>query len=157
IRKGTTPPVILLLGPEAYHRQHVKAALIATVAADAVSQHDLSEMTLAEAIDDARSLSLFASERVIWVVNAEAALPRGRSEEDGDSDSAAGASGDAAPLHAYLKDPTPGVVVVFEAARFDFEGDDKRKQERVRKFYSAIPDVVELRRFTSQEARAETE
>ena len=51
----------------------------------------------------------------------------------------AGPPADAAPLAAYLKDPTPGVVLVFEASRFDFEGDDKRKQERVRKFYSRHP------------------
>jgi DNA polymerase-3 subunit delta len=49
------------------------------------------------------------------------------------------------------------VVLVFEAIRFDFEGDDKRKQERVRKFYSAIHDLVELRRFAAHEARAEAE
>jgi DNA polymerase-3 subunit delta len=49
------------------------------------------------------------------------------------------------------------VVLVIEAIRFDFEGDDKRKQERVRKFFGAIPDVVELRRFSVQDARAETE
>ena len=46
--------------------------------ADAVSQHDLAELTLAEILDDARSLSLFASERLIWIVNAELALPRAR-------------------------------------------------------------------------------
>ena len=61
------------------------------------------------------------------------------------------------PLDEYLKDPTPGVVLVFEAIRFDFEGDDKRKQERVRKFYAAIRDVVELRRFSVHEARQEAE
>ncbi|MEI9975350.1 MAG: hypothetical protein WDO73_26775 [Ignavibacteriota bacterium] len=35
-----------------------------------------------------------------------------------------GSAGDAALLAGYLKDPTPGVAVVFEANRFDFEGDD---------------------------------
>ena len=33
---------------------------------DAVHQHDLTEMSLAEVMDDARALSLFASERLIW-------------------------------------------------------------------------------------------
>ena len=66
-------------------------------------------------------------------------------------------AGDPSALAAYLKDPTPGATLVFEAARFDFEGDDKRKQERVRKFYAAISDVVELRRYSSHEARAEAE
>ena len=48
-------------------------------------------------------------------------------------------------------------MLVFEAVRFDFEGDDKRKLERAAKFYSAIPDVVELRRFAAHEARREAE
>ena len=159
VKKGTVPPATLLLGPEAYERRRIKEALLATVPADAVSQHDLRELTLAEILDDARALSLFAPERLIWVVNAELALPRGRvadEEEESDSPAAAGA-GDAAPLAAYLKDPTPGVTLVFEAIRHDFEGDDKRKQDRVRKFYSAILDVVELQKYSPQEARAEAE
>src|SRR3954454_24033412 len=133
IKKGTIPPATLLLGTEAYERRRIKDALLATVPEDAVSQHDLMELTLAEVLDDARSLSLFAAERVIWVVNAEAALPRGRAaaaEDEGDGESS---GGDVAPLVAYMKDPTPGVNIVFEAIRFDFEGEDKRKQDRVRK------------------------
>ena len=104
-------------------------------------------------MDDARALSLFAAERLIWVANAEASVAprplrrRGRGA----------AAGDPSPLIAYLKDPTPGATLVFEAARFDFEGDDKRKQERVRKFYARISEVVELRRYSSQEAHAEAE
>ncbi len=159
VKKGTVPPATLLLGPEAYERRRIKDALLGTVPADAVSQHDLAEITLSEILDDARALSLFAAERVIWIVNAELALPRGRAaadDEEGDSAGTAGA-GDAVPLAAYLKDPTPGVTLVFEAIRYDFEGEDKRKQDRVRKFYSAIPDVVELQKYSPQEARGEAE
>jgi len=159
IKKGDTPPAILMLGPEAYERRRLKEALLATVAPDAVAHHDLAEVSLAEVVDDARALSLFASERVIWVVNAEAALPKGRAaaaeEEDGESGGSASA-GDS-PLPAYMKDPSPGVTLVFEAIRYDFEGDDKRKQDRVRKFYAAIRDVVELQRFAVHEARREAE
>src|ERR1035437_7480582 len=152
LKKGA-PPAVLLLGPEAYERRRIKEALMAVFPEGAVTQHDLSEMALAEALDDARSLSLFAAERLVWVVNAEAALPRPRSEdEEGEA-----AAGDPSPLAAYMKDPTPGLALVFEAARFDFEGDDKRKQERVRKFYGAVPEVVELRRYSSQDARSEAE
>ncbi len=162
IQKGTVPPATLLLGPEAYERRRIKDAFLASAPEGSVTQHDLSELTLAEIVDDARALSLFASERLIWVVNAELALPRGRAaaaeEEDGEGEGgAAGGSGDGASLAAYLKDPTPGVTLVFEAIRFDFEGDDKRKQERVRKFYAAIPDVVELHKYSVQDARAEAE
>lgn len=156
IKRNDLPPAVLLLGPEAYERRRIKDALFATVPQDAIAQHDLMEVDLAEILDDARSLSLFASERLIWVVNAEAALPRGRAAAEEDEGEATG-SGDAAVLNEYLKSPTPGVVIVLEAIRFDFEGDDKRKQDRVRKFYAAIHDVVELRRFSSHEARQEAE
>jgi len=155
-KKGAPPPAVLLLGPEAYERRRVKEALTAGYAPDAIAQHDLTELTLAEALDDARSLSLFASERLIWVVNGEAALPKGKAAAAEDDDGEGG-SGDAGPLVEYMKNPTPGVMVVIEAIRFDFEGEEKRRQDRVRKFYAAIPDVVELRRFSAHEARQEAE
>jgi DNA polymerase-3 subunit delta len=161
IKKGSLPAATLLLGPEAYERRRLKDALLAMYPPDAVSQHDLAERTVAEVVDDARALSLFASERLIWVVNAEAALPRGKAaaaaeEEDGESVGSGAAGGDGT-LAEYLKDPTPGVALVVEASRFDFEGDDKRKQDRVRKFYSVITDVVELRPFAAHDARREAE
>ena len=154
IRKTSLPPAVLLLGPEAYERGRILAALAAQYPPEAMTQHDLMEVSLAEILDDARALSLFASERLIRVVNAEAALPRGKAAAEDDAGEGAGDSG---PLEDYVRDPTPGATLVFEAIRFDFEGDDKRRQERVRKFYASIPDVVELRRFSSQEARQEAE
>ena len=157
-KKREFPPAVLLLGPEAYERRRIKEAMTAAFAEGAVAQLDLAEVSLAAIVDDARALSLFASDRLIWVVNAEAALPKtAKSTEDDDDGESGTAGGDAAPLAAYLKDPTPGVVLVFEAIRFDFEGEDKRKLDRVRKFYSALHDVVELRRFAAHEARAEAE
>ena len=155
LKKRDIPAAVLLLGPEAYERRRIKEGFTAVFPEDSISRHDLAELSLVQILDDARALSLFAAERLIWVANAEAALPRGRSGDD-ESESAGSAS-DASFLAAYMRDPTPGVALVFEAARFDFEGDDKRKQERVRKFYGAIPDLVELRRFPSHEARAEAE
>ena len=158
ISKSTTPPAVLLLGPEAYQRARIRDALFATVPEEAVTRHDLSQMSLAEVVDDARSLSLFAAERVIWVSNAERALPKGKSSDDEeDGESGASSSGDAAPLAAYLRDPTPGVTLVFEAIRFDFEGEYKRRQDRVRKFYAAIPDVVELHKYSIHEAHQEAQ
>jgi DNA polymerase III subunit delta len=154
LKKAPPPAATLLLGPEAYERRRVKDALMTAFPEGSITQHDLTEISLAEALDDARSLSLFASERLIWVLNAEAVLPRGKAAaaEDEEND---GPAGDAAPLAAYMRDPTPGVSIVFEAVRFDFEGDDKRKLDRVRKFYAPIPDVIELRRFESYQARRE--
>ncbi len=155
VQKRPLPPLILLLGPEAYQRLRIKHALLSAFPEDSVSRHDLTETSLAEVMDDARSLSLFSSDRLMWVANAEAALPRGRAAEE-DADEGAPA-GNAAPLNDYAKDPTPGVVLIFEAIRFDFEGEDKRRQDRVRKFYAAVPEVVELRRFSNEDARHEAE
>ena len=43
--------------------------------------------------------------------------------------------------------------MVFECSRYEFSGDDKAKLDRVVKFYSAIPDVVEFRPFTPESLR----
>src|SRR5947209_18348557 len=99
--KRGAPPATLLLGPEAYERRRIKEAMIAALPPDAITQHDLAEIGLAEVIDDARALSLFASERLIWVTNAELVLPRGKAasaeEVDGEPGGPVG-SGDGDPL-----------------------------------------------------------
>ena len=81
MERGEIASAYLFLGPEAYQRRRARAALLkaalgAAGPENAVTQYDLAETPLAEAIDDARALSLFASERVIFAGNAEAALPR---------------------------------------------------------------------------------
>jgi DNA polymerase III subunit delta len=162
IERRNIAPAYLFLGPESYHRRRARQALLQAALQAAlgdatreneVTQYDLGETSLAEVIDDARALSLFASERVIFAGNAEAALPRTRVEEDAEEGD--GAAGSADILSVYMKNPTPGVVLVFDAPRFDFEGDDKRKQDRVRKFYAAVGEPVEFKRASIDEARRE--
>ena len=75
-KKREFPPMVLLLGQEAYERRRIKEAMTAAFAEGAVAQLDLNELSLAAVLDDARALSLFASERLVWVVNAEAVLPK---------------------------------------------------------------------------------
>jgi DNA polymerase III subunit delta len=157
VKRGEIPPVCLFLGQEGYNRKRCREAVIAA-AGVAPETFDAAENSLAGIIDDARAMSLFASERLMFVVNAEAAMPRQeRSSYAGPSD--AGPSdenaGDASVLEAYIKDPTPGVTLIFEASRFDFDGDDKTKNERTRKFYGAIANTVDFRRFSTDEARME--
>jgi DNA polymerase-3 subunit delta len=159
VKRSEIPTVCLFLGQEAYNRKRCRTALLAASPAE-MEQVDAAEASLAAIIDDARAMSLFASERLIFVVNAEVAMPRaGRgaasSDEDQGDEVSAGSSGDAAILEAYVKSPTPGLTLVFEATRWDFDGDDKTKNDRVRKFYGAIKDVVEFRRFSPDEARGE--
>ncbi len=149
IAKQPPAPVYLFAGPEAYARARCRAALVERVLApedraEGVSHVDLSETTLPAVIDDARSLSLFARDRVMWVSSAETALPKRMGS---------GEDGDASVVADYLRHPTPGTVLVFESSRFGFEGEDKARIDRLLKFYSAIPDVVEFRPYAPEAAR----
>ena len=150
----------MFIGPETYRRGPCRQALIekalpADEREEGYVRHDLDSMSLNDVIDDARSMSLFAGSRLIWVSSAELALPRGRAaaaataEEEED---AAPKAGGADSLAAYCKDPTPGTVLVLDSHRWDFEGEDKAKTDRLRKFYSAIQAVVEFAKLTRQDA-----
>jgi DNA polymerase-3 subunit delta len=114
-------------------------------------RHDLDELSLAEVIDDARSMSLFAGNRLIWIGGAESALPRGRAAAADEEPAAAAAA--TAALASYCEDPTPGTTLVFDARRWDFDGEDKPRLERLVKFYAPIRNVVEFARFSPQEAK----
>ncbi len=150
IEKQAPKPVYLFLGPEAYMRRACRQALVERVLPpeereSGLTRHDLDEAPLAAVLDDARSFSLFASRRLMWISGAEAALPKRLTAEEGPG---------AAALAAYVRDPTPGTVLVFDVLRYDFDGDDKPKIERVQKFYSSVPDPVEFRPFTQDASRS---
>lgn len=150
IQKGPPAPVYLFVGPELYQLGLCRHALVDRFLApedreNGLSRHDLESTSLTEILDDARSMSLFAPQRVIWVAGAEGALPRGRASSE-DSEAAAG-------LGAYMQDPTPGTVLVFVSSRYDFDGEERAKMERVQKFYSSIREVVEFRPYTMESAR----
>lgn len=157
IQKQPLQAAYLFLGQESYGRRLCKEALInralpSESRGEGFVQFDLENAELLQILDDARSLSLFATERVIWVSSAELALPRrltaGNDEEGSDTNSSE------SQFQAYLKEPTPGTVLVFECSRYDFIGDDRPKVERVQKFYSHIPVTVEFRQFTPESSRS---
>lgn len=157
LKKNGPGPAYLFLGPEAYQRERCRKALLDAVLQgeerdQGLTRHDLDEVTLAEALDDARSMSLFASNRVIWIASAEAALPRGRSKAS-DDDHEDG-KGDPSELATYLASPTPGTTLVIESSRYEFEGEDKARMDRVQKHYASVRDQVEFRPFDPSEARA---
>jgi DNA polymerase-3 subunit delta len=165
LKKSGPAPAYLFLGSEAYQRERCRRALVDAMLPpeereNGFTRHDLDQTPLASALDDARSLSLFASRRVIWLGSAEAALPRGRaaaSAVTSGDDEEAPTGGDAADLAAYLREPTPDTVLVIEASRYDFEGEDKPKLERVQKFYAAVQAQVEFKRLSPEVARSMTQ
>src|ERR1700733_6013867 len=103
VSKKGPESVYLFIGPESYSRERFRKALTKAALAGlaeeeregAFTRHDLDQVPLASALDDARSLSLFATRRLIWLARAESALPRGRSAEPEEE---TGASGNAAAL-----------------------------------------------------------
>ena len=157
ITKQPPAPAYLFLGQEGYQRRVCRDALINRVLPgeariDGLTTIDLDGGSIANAIDDARSMSLFATDRVVWVGSAELALPR-RLTAASDEEDEGGEKSQETALTDYLRSPTPGTVLVFECSRYDFAGDDRPKLERVQKFYAAIPNVVEFRQYTPEASR----
>lgn len=153
INKDRPAPAYLFLGQEGYQRRLCKEALIRRVLpegnSDGLTQTDLESSTLSQVLDDARSLSLFSSDRLIWICSAELALPRRMNADDGEETGKPSESG----LSEYLERATPGTILVFECSRYDFGGEDRTKLERVEKYYSAVPVTVEFRQFTPESSR----
>ena len=152
LQKQKAPALCLFLGPDAYMRTLCKEALIALVLPtpedreSGWSRWDLTEVSVAQVLDDAASMSLFATRRLIWVAGAEAVVPKGRSKQDEDSNGSK-------ELAAYLNNPTPDTTIVFDCSRYDFDGDDKTKVENLRKFFASLKAQVEFPRFTPDAAR----
>jgi len=163
IARQPAAPVYLFLGPEMYGRDQCRRTLVekflgGDASEDAFTRHTLDELTMAEVLDDARALSLFNPQRVIWVTRAEGALPRGRAaavaeEESGDEDPPKASGDGSLQLAEYLKDPTPGVVLVFDSSRYEFDGEDKARVERLRKYFAPIQQVVEFPRMDEGRVR----
>src|SRR5689334_10255649 len=117
VQKQGAGPAYLFLGPEAYQRDKCRRVLLDGVLQpeereDGYTHHDLSETAITEALDDARAMSLFSSNRVIWLGSAEQLLPRGRASaaSSDDDDGEARKQTPAAALKAYLREPTPGTT-----------------------------------------------
>jgi len=152
LAKNGPEPAYLFLGPEAYERTRCRRALLDAVLPpqghvereNGFTRHDLDRTPLAAALDDARALSLFASRRLIWLAGAEAAVSRAARDEEPDTQE---------PLAAYLREPTPDVFLVIDCSRYEFEGEDKARIERVETFFAAVPAKVEFRPYAPEAAR----
>jgi DNA polymerase-3 subunit delta len=159
LKQSEPAPAYLFLGPEPYQREFCRNALIQKALPSpeeresGLTRYDLGEAPLAAVLEDACSPSLFSPRRVLVATDAESALPRTRAGAEESEEDAGGSKGGASALAAYLKAPSPDVVLVFEAARYGFTGDDKRKLERVRKFYAPVAAQVEFPHMSDDQAR----
>ncbi len=157
IEKPPLKPAYLLLGNELFYRDRCRRTLIRAALGDAAVEGgapeglveiDLSEQPLSRLIDEARTLSLFASARVIVGSSAEAVLPRGAAVTKNSK-----AANEFAALAAYAGNPSPGVVLLLESTRYDWGNrDDKSRIDRVVRAFSKSVEIVELVRLTPSEA-----
>ena len=151
LKAGAPKSGYLFVGNELFFRDRCRRALKtamfgddAQAAEEGIVEIDLKSESIARLLDETRSLSLFATSRLLIGSNAEGALPKGRSKAGDEA---------AAQLKSYFKDPTPGVVVMIESTRFDpNERDDKAKIDRLKKFFAGVPETVELDRLSANEA-----
>lgn len=150
-RKGGRPAAgYLFLGAEPFYRGRCREALLEAVLGSdrdgsSVTEIDLRQEPLTALIEEARTMSLFASNRLVIGRSAEGALPRAAS---------AASKAEQDRLERYFADPSPGTVVLLEAVRFDSrERDERDRLARIGRYYSAVPVRIELNALSGSDAR----
>ncbi len=133
--KGKFAPVYLLTGSEVFFRDKFRDQVPKLFLKDSggeVRDHDLGEVPVRDALDDAANLGLFASLRVVWLRNAEAILPK--------REGATSSKHSAEAVAGYCAHPNPRCMVVFES-----RSDEKDKATRLEKMMPGVT-VVEIER-----------
>ncbi|MFP5237010.1 MAG: DNA polymerase III subunit delta [Acidobacteriota bacterium] len=149
---GLLKPGYVLAGDEIYLQERCRAAVIqAFVPAEmkefCLSDLDLSETSIFEALDRAQTPSLMAPFQVIFVRNVRQLYTRGAKKEE------------FAALDRYFKSPNPQALLIFVAdflriaadtRRMDM--DDKNRFERLSETLGEHCGMVELARVTDEDA-----
>src|SRR5438034_7009588 len=145
-------PAYVFVGDEAFFRKRCRDAILEhLVAPDAldfgVFEFDLSETSLTEVLDRARTPSLMAPFQVFFVRGVKTLFGRGSNEEK------------LAAIEAYCKDPNPDAVLIFVADHISIPADvrrmdltDKERYQRIRETMGEYCGIVELARVEEGEA-----
>ena len=144
IRTDARRPGYVLLGDEAYLQQQCRRGILDALIDPefrefCVSNLDLSETSIFEAIDQVSTPSLMAPFQVLFVRNVKLLYQRGAKKEE------------FAAVQKYLRSPNPQAVLVFvadhlhiphDARRMDMQ--DKDRYERIRETLGDFCGIVEL-------------
>src|SRR6202163_2097193 len=145
-------PAYVLVGDEAFFRKRcVDAVLEHLVVPDSrdfgLFEFDLSETSLTEVLDRARTPSLMAPFQVFFVRGVKTLFGRGSNEEK------------IGAIEAYCKNPNPDALVVFVADHISIPADvrrmemqDKERYQRIRETLGQYCGIVELARVEEGEA-----
>src|SRR6266852_4810880 len=147
-------PAYVLVGDEAFFRKRCRDAILEhLVAPDShdfgLFEFDLSETSLTEVLDRARTPSLMAPFQVFFVRGVKTLFGRGR----GSNEEKIGA------IEAYCKNPNPDALLVFVADHISIPADARRMEMTDRDRYQKIREdlgpfcgIVELSRVQEGEA-----
>lgn len=155
--KGEAQPIYLFLGSELFFRDRCRRALTSAVLGqldteagnyEDLTEVDLRDQNLTTLIDEARTMSLFASARLLIGSRSEALIPRTISTKTVESFEV---------LRDYAEAPTPGTVLLFEAIDVDFDTrDDKSKIDRLVKLFGDTCAIVEMKRLSAEQMMYES-
>jgi DNA polymerase-3 subunit delta len=145
-------PAYVLVGDEAFFRKRCREAILEHLVAPdsrdfSFFEFDLSETSLGEILDRARTPSLMAPFQVFFVRGVKALFGRGSNDEK------IGAISD------YCKNPNPDALLVFVADHISIPADarrmemtDKVRYQKIREDLGPICGIVELARVEEGEA-----
>jgi DNA polymerase-3 subunit delta len=145
-------PAYVFVGDEAFFRKRCRDAVLQhLVAPDAMDfglfEFDLSETSLTEVLDRARTPSLMAPFQVFFVRGVKTLFGRGSNDEK------------IAAIADYCKNPNPDALVVFVADHISIPADarrmemtDKDRYQKIREDLGPICGIVELARAEEGEA-----
>jgi DNA polymerase III subunit delta len=143
---GKLRPAYVFIGDEVFFRDQCRQALLEhLVPADlrdfSLHDLDLSEVSVADVLDQARTPSLMAPFQVFFIRGVKNLYGRGSHAEE------------FAAIEAYLKDPNPAAVLIFVADHLSIPADVRRMEmqdrdrfERIRETLGQYCGMVELAR-----------
>ena len=144
-------PAYVFIGDEIFFRDHCRQALLRHLVPDDLrdfSLHDLdlSDVSIAEVLDRARTPSLMAPFQVFFIRGVKNLYGRGSHKEEFQA------------IEAYTKDPNPAAVLIFVADHISIPADvrrmdmtDKDRYERIRETLGEYCGIVELARVDEGE------
>ena len=145
-------PAYVLVGDEAFFRKRCRDAILEhMVAPDSrdfgLFEFDLSETSLTEVLDRARTPSLMAPFQVFFVRGVKTLFGRGSNE------------GKIGAIEAYCKNPNPDALLVFVADHISIPADarrmemtDKDRYQKIREDLGPFCGIVELSRVQEGQA-----
>ena len=145
-------PAYVFVGDEAFFRKRCRDAILEHLVAPglrdfSVFEFDLSETSLSEVLDRARTPSLMAPFQVFFVRGVKTLFGRGSNEEK------------IGAIEEYCKNPNPDALVVFVADHISIPADarrmemtDKDRYQKIREDLGPFCGIVELARVQEGEA-----